>query len=120
LTEEKAEREHVAARWRVVGRATYHMMEFLQKFATGSLVVGAPDGVGNAILVRVGREMIEGLGLSGDVERRVLNWRIHDGLKDRVVSAEMRENLRLAFEAAWMIREYEFGYRLLEGLEQAS
>ena len=99
----------------IAGNAAAQATELLQKVASGSGAAGLPGGAGNAALARIVRDLIYSLNEKPEkIEERVIWWRIHDGLRGRYLPEDISEDLRLAFEAAWMAGEYKYGYGLLD------
>lgn len=106
------------ARWYAIGQSAKGSTEFLRKFASGSQVIGAADGIAGGLLNRIGIALANSGKPTEEITGRMFHWRVKDALKGKVLSPDMDANLRPAFEAAWSAGQYDFAYSLLQDLDQ--
>jgi hypothetical protein len=102
--------------WRIAGRAASVATEFLLKWATENPTVGTAEGIGAAVLHKISCALAAHKPTE-EITGRMFEWRVKDALRGRVLDPELEANLRPAFEAAWMAKEFEFAYSLLDSLD---
>jgi hypothetical protein len=105
-------------RWRAVGVATQHAVEFLRKYATCNPTVGEIDGAGGGILNRISITLaVLAAQPTEEITSQMFHWRVRDALRGKTLPPDLDANLRPAFEAAWSAGEYSFAYSLLTDLD---
>jgi len=111
-----ATRRDLQARWSAIGQAVQLLTEFLRKYATQSMTVGAADGIGNVILTRIGTALACTGTPPVEIHGRMLYWRMRDALGGAEPPVDIANDVRAAFEAAWMAGKYEFAYGLVDSI----
>jgi hypothetical protein len=97
------------AAWHAAGEIADLACTIVQKWAANSTGGGA---VPNIMLERATAEaLLQSAADYEEVSGIACKWRFHDALDDTV---EPTEELRLAFQAAWDIDQYEFAYGLCQ------